>query len=732
MKNSKRSTVEGFTLLEVLIALVILAVGMVAIIQVQSSLLGATRESELRAIAYAVAEAKIEELRNYQKKADFYALTSSSSGSWENVSVAYGSGASTLEFDFTGSDVSAFDQSGNLVDVNSTNAAYKELTVKVNWNGSDSLVLNTIIGSVDPALSSFGDLGGNGGGGASTPDVNYSVGELPDVIPIEIGDGTVKESTRPVPEISSKGGSTEVSFQAIRYTPSGNGTGIEETLEDYVSVNCTCKYPDDPADVIGSGLRPAYVEYDEDSKSLKVNYSDQFVSKAVGSVYEISGDQNQSFLCTRCCRDHHDGGADEETLARWYWPESDSRNGSDYWYNDTGASAFTQGDHEHFYNASGNTDYERAIPYDSGNKIYVENCRFRRVNGIYRLMQDWRLVDTTLMPSDYIVSGAAGVAAYQNYFVSAAASMLASAAVATDGFASVYPAGITKPSGRDYNLSGLGELGVNQTKQLQVRSIYVDPLPSAAAQSILALKNAGEVWLDKMPVYEVNSTLLSEWSSGTPAVATIRNDPVKALSDPANYLTFDGNYKKGLVSTVSAGASIIKVSAAISNTGVVGHRTQTAINDNTKFKYTWTDSIFDPLNTVSDSITVVVSASGPSVAVVTISGTLECYEWELFKGNYQYKSCSAEKINTYESAITINANGYPCVDGKSGSSYIFTCSDVPSSASYSMNFSISDNPNVLGFREGTTEVVSGAVSRPYTDTVSTASGTNEYSILLPK
>ena len=113
-----------------------------------------------------------------------------------------------------------------------------------------------------------------------------------------------------------------------------------------------------------------------------------------------------------------------------------------------------------------------------------------------------------------------GLVAYQNYIVSAAESMLVSAAASSTGFAEVYPTGLTKPTGRNYtdNAGDLGSIGVGDSKQIQVRSLYLDPLSSGAAQAILALKNSGQDWLDKIPMTEVNTTLLSEWEVSSDAV----------------------------------------------------------------------------------------------------------------------------------------------------------------------------------------------------------------------
>ena len=64
----------GFTLLEALISLLILTAGLLAAYRFNSTTIAFSAESNVRAYALAMAEAKLEELRNFQNGAEFDAL----------------------------------------------------------------------------------------------------------------------------------------------------------------------------------------------------------------------------------------------------------------------------------------------------------------------------------------------------------------------------------------------------------------------------------------------------------------------------------------------------------------------------------------------------------------------------------------------------------------------------------------------------------------------------------
>ena len=165
---------RGFTLLEALIAFVVLAGGLLAVFRFHSTTMGVTAEAKVRAEATALAEQKLEELRNFQTVEQFDALVVDGNGLGDYAGVDYAA-AFTLAWDR----VEAYGDGDNPRQVN----------VTVSWTDRDSsaqsVVLSSIIwrneprdGAADLALALSG-IGGN-----PTEGFGDSSGN-----PIDTGDG---------------------------------------------------------------------------------------------------------------------------------------------------------------------------------------------------------------------------------------------------------------------------------------------------------------------------------------------------------------------------------------------------------------------------------------------------------------------------------------------------------------------------------------------------------------
>ncbi|MEZ0153240.1 MAG: prepilin-type N-terminal cleavage/methylation domain-containing protein [Candidatus Reddybacter sp.] len=106
MTNSKKifrvhgfSSQKGFTLLEALIAMVVLAGGLLAAYRFNSTTISYSAESNVRTYALAMAEGKLEELRNFQDSDDFDVLVvSSPEDPADDDVVAYGASTLTREW----------------------------------------------------------------------------------------------------------------------------------------------------------------------------------------------------------------------------------------------------------------------------------------------------------------------------------------------------------------------------------------------------------------------------------------------------------------------------------------------------------------------------------------------------------------------------------------------------------------------------------------------------------
>lgn len=659
---------RGFTLIEVLIALIVVSVGVMGVVQLQSKLARAVTDSEMRAAAYSAAESVMESAKDYSSKTEFSSFNSGSLASYLPI---LPQGMSLAEQ----SDVIFYDADNNIV--SASEASYKQIKLVFEWNNAqESVELTSVIAYVDSYLSELGQ--NEAGSGGASPQVSHAPGSAPDVVAIELGNDLVKETSKPLPEISQKGASTEVQFESVTYDSSNN----TEIKEDFVTANCTCTLNGE-----GLGLKAAETYLDTNTNSLKVRYSNELVSKATGSVVGT----DQSYLCDRCCRDHHDSN-DVETKYRWYWPSS--------------AFSETDGDHEHFPRDS-------AVAAEVG-EDYLENCRFKRVDGVYRLMQDWRMIDLTVMPSAYL-STSSGLESYTTYVASVAEAAVNFAYIQNEDLKvpSSAIASIAKPTGRDLTSAALGSITVGQKVQVLSRALMLDPLTSSAVQSIWNLKEVPTdtaSWMALLPLYEVNTTLLSEWSEGSSeSVISVYNQPVVTIVDPdADYY---GTYRRGLVDAVAPGSAVLTASSAISNTSLIGHRVTSADLS------AWTDQFFDGSsdNQVWDSINVEVVSSEDSIV---ISGLVDCVYIYYKKANADPELAACKNTNTIETSGDINvvAGAYTCsIASESGhANFNYTCT-VPNSASASISsINVSDvsGGREFGFftGEGTVSVASNAAS----------------------
>jgi len=132
---------KGASLIEVLIALLILATGIVALVKFQGSLLQSRTLVNQRSVAVQLAESKLEELRHFSVIATTPGYTAYEDIASGTSSIAGVSAIYTMTWTVT----------------ENTNPSYKSITVTVTWTdptgGAQSVTLNTIVGSVDPALS---------------------------------------------------------------------------------------------------------------------------------------------------------------------------------------------------------------------------------------------------------------------------------------------------------------------------------------------------------------------------------------------------------------------------------------------------------------------------------------------------------------------------------------------------------------------------------------------------
>lgn len=531
---------------------------------------------------------------------------------------------------------------------------FKTIALKVEWTDEkgdvQNVVLQTAVYASDPSSQARMTASKNGGG----PKVSYTPIGVPDAVPVPINTGNTKfkESSKPVPDVQLSGKNIEVSFDAVTYADNGSGGYDTTQREEFTTVSCECGF---------NGTAPAYTPsrmiWNGSNLEAKVGVE---VSKPTGAP--ASG---QSVFCDSCCKDHHDIGGFSGTSYAKYDPD---RPSSEYAAN---------GNHKHYWYRNcvsgtlGNTSGCTAADKDPANGYgevdagaYLESCRFKRVNGLWRLWQDWRQVKMTVLPYDFLP-----VTSNLKAYVDVIEAVVENTIRKDSGNGTKT---IPALPGRDIAFSSTG-----QTNQLLGRAVFVDRIYKKAAPadldtdyytSIVGKVNASGDWLHLVPFYEANLTLLIDWKSATPAHATVTSDAIVDISNVSS--GYYSSYSRGKVTGVAAGTSVITATARLHNTGVTG-----GINTSSP---SYGISDYDNVTSASstDSITVTVSSSTTNVG---ISGKLV-------------------RANSSVAFSTLNVTGATCTLGPALNNELpYNCT-APTGSNVTLTYS---GPSGYGFSSST-------------------------------
>ena len=393
---------RGFSLIESLFSALILAIALLALAGFH---VGAFQDSSLvkaRMAATTLAQEKLDDLRGFALMKDDAATTTvdeCAAGTFCFSEIATNAGgreksSGALELN-TGSVTGFLDNfsrnwtvtcatsepSGSALTFGATctNAIAKLVTVEITWTDSKGVgqvvSLQTVIYSMDPANGANVAVGPVSGQG---PKISYTPNN--DSVPISIGGGKSTETSTPLPDVSG-GDSRKVTLPSVVYTgTSGSETVV--TKEEFATVNCTCKLKSAQA-LAWTPHRTVW-----NGSALEQEKGVQVV-KVVGEPSDLSnnGSTNQDELCIQCCADHHDTNATTTAsgvnpgypVYRPYIPITKFNS--------------TTGDHEH-YKADGTVA-------TTTSDIYVEACRLKRIDGYWRVVADWQLLDIAVFGCDY-------------------------------------------------------------------------------------------------------------------------------------------------------------------------------------------------------------------------------------------------------------------------------------------------------------------------------------------
>jgi prepilin-type N-terminal cleavage/methylation domain-containing protein len=574
----------GYTLIEVLVGILIFALGMMALAKLQGNLARNSGDANARTVATNIAEETIEAARTFGR-IDSDGVNAAYNDIVDGtVTISRGNQNYTVTTDVTDYYYHVdTDDFSTTVRAGAHNSDFKQVDLTVTWNttqefqvdqtqttsgrlGSGSIRITDVISSITSPSGGKVALG-TGDDGSYAPPVDYNPGENPDIISIQLGANKFKESTTPLPDVVRTDNLVETTFDVVTYSQDDSGATFLRR-EEFRAISCECvlRVPDLDTD---GGVRPTVWDGNEYTEP-------EFVSKPFGE----EANNQQSVFCSICCKDHHDGGTGSEDDpndpgSTRYNPFRDPLG---YYDGDFGA---LEGDHKHYdRDRSG----ELTLAENDGD-TYDEACRLVRKDGFWRVAQDMRQEGLNAFPANYL-DDSSEVSVYSDY-VTEVVSMYefdtdpGNGDSPTNPYESEPPA-LTLPQNLSPSLvfpASIADFPTllpteegNEQQQLRARGIYVDYMSDVLRARINCLDNGGngedcEVpdvtsALEIIPFYDVQLTWLSRWTE------TPTNNPV----DVTNEAVATDNTHDRVTASLEAGFGYSIVNSAVhsANLGLTG------------------------------------------------------------------------------------------------------------------------------------------------------------------
>lgn len=530
---------SGFSLIEVMIAVVVLAVGLLALASLQGSLTRASADAKVRGRVAAMLSARMDALRNggygsfatttvLSTPADDCDPASPDASDWIDCTRTQAALAS-LRLDQVVQTFSGAVSFSEAEPADAQTAQFRRITLTASW--SDATGSNRRLGIVSDisalALTTLlvpppEDLTTGAGG----PIVRTVDPATAGVIPIALGSDTASATSNPVPELVGKKNNEQVvgtRFNVLNYTsPTGGAVTIQKRFENEV-IKCSCQYG-----AGGSNLPPIYqiALWPAIWTGERYDLHDEPGVQAPGQALSAGPTPNvvQSSLCQECCRDHHDTGANEVRFD----PERSDGVGK-YQLDANGVLAPVA---------------------DTTGATYLDACRVIRVDGFWRTASDmyarqYGLLETQPLAGVAAKSGlptASAVATYTDFvkgFLSQYHGLSGSPTV--DG-----QAAFDATAGIDAATIVIDPASNTDHRYLHGRALYVDYLEEEARTKLAdVLEDTGEGGLcptgtavedcvmPYLPFVAANLTEIVRWEQlGTPGILNINSGNLLA-TDPA-------------------------------------------------------------------------------------------------------------------------------------------------------------------------------------------------------
>lgn len=533
---------RGFSLLEVMIAVVVLATGLLALAALQGSLTRSSADAKVRGRVAAMLAARMDELRSatYDALVDVAPVTSTDecdgdATDWMDCTREQaGLGSLTVEQDVK------WWSGGTTFSVSSTppsdpdEAQFARVTLTATWTdaGGDGHLLASASDISPLGLSNSlippPDDSQSGGGGPTVRTLNPATAG---VIPIALGNGDSSAASNPTPELVGQSNNQKIvgtKFNVLTYTPSGDGSAIIQKRFENDVIKCKCQYNEGGTklpEIYRTAQWPAIWtgdRYDVYEPSPAAAAPGQALSSGPMPGVE------QSPLCQECCRDHHDTAA---TGVAKFDPE---RTGGYSKYQLNGSNTLV------------------TVP-DTSSATYVDACRIIRVDGFWRTASDMYARNFGLLETETVGGAKAKTGLPTSTATAAYTTYVKDYLAQYDGSVGTAPANaqtmFDDPT-RGLNTPSLVEIAAASNtdyRYLHGRGLYVDYLETAARNliaEVLADTDAGgrcdqttspakalaDCILPYLPFTSANLTEIAKWVASNTGVLTVNSGNLLALN----------------------------------------------------------------------------------------------------------------------------------------------------------------------------------------------------------
>ena len=503
---------RGFTLLEIMIAVLIISIGVTALANLQGKLTRYSAVAKQRTLAMNLAEQQIETMRSFYTMGDTGANPCSivQSGFDDLADCADGTTLSVgnMQFDLSWN-LDEFVQNADgtteiyVIDSGVLRPDLKLVTIRVELGDGQGDTHHVELVDIVDGTSVFNTgrvlarVDSN-----TSPRVLFTQSNFPGVVEIAIGSDKIKGSTTPKPKISNKGVNVITSFDVVTFLQTGSNAYVQRR-EEFKVANCIC--------TMNSGLDSGRAPTVWTGKEYALG---DLVSKRTGSV--STNESGQPDACEMCCNDHHDA-AGASVKYDTFRPAFEGESG-DFDF---------LGDHAHYQIING----VKTVA-DEGDD-YLEACRFIRKDGFFQLTTDLSVQNLDVVKATYPTSFNLAYSTSVVDFVTDFTDL-----ISVPDYPSSVPDAIYSSGAPGLFLGSAG------TKlQAMSRGIYIDYISDELLMKVKCLRanDTGQysdycdllkdpTWLEILPFFDVDVTFLANWNRGSTAI-TVSNSPISDIDN---------------------------------------------------------------------------------------------------------------------------------------------------------------------------------------------------------